>query len=614
MLFFRTSPLRLFMICGFTAIFILTVTFWINCSDYAFTLPSSASLSSSSSGSFGNAGESERYKQSNNGEIVPFEDIECNINAEYVIACKKQGSEVYLPFSFIQKYFEVYGYVSNAPGSVRFEWSHSHGKINKPRGVYNPRGIFMYFDNYNVEMRDRVKCISGIDGVPISTQWSADGYFYATQIAQFGLSHYSKNFTDQEPRKRVLENGDDERGPWTSNNDQNKISVIYYPDKYSNCVNFSTIPSSTINESPESSSISITNLNHTLDLVLSIDLLVFSRTSSTFSTSSDKKRTKANTLITVRLQHSHTPEKIYNLTYVCGSDVLIQADKDNIRYGLGSKGIGTWRHIVRDLFIDLQKGLQFQSNGEKRKKIRRNELRILEISLSGHGIFDNLTLATSDHMAHFFDAAEWLVNNQNKTSGGWPIPVRRKLGSGFMELSSGWYSAMAQGHAISLLARAYHARGSRKYLKAAVNALKLFKIPSYQGGIQAKFLGKYVWYEEYPTQPASYVLNGFIYSLLGLYDLTAIAPMNYSTDAGQLFDNGMIALKKMLTLYDTGSGSTYDLRHFSLGIAPNLARWDYHATHVNQLLLLATIDKDPVIKTTAERWKDYMRGIRAQHN
>uniref|UniRef100_A0A336N0X0 CSON004110 protein n=1 Tax=Culicoides sonorensis TaxID=179676 RepID=A0A336N0X0_CULSO len=151
MLFFRTSPLRLFMICGFTAIFILTVTFWINCSDYAFTLPSSASLSSSSSGSFGNAGESERYKQSNNGEIVPFEDIECNINAEYVIACKKQGSEVYLPFSFIQKYFEVYGYVSNAPGSVRFEWSHSHGKINKPRGVYNPRGIFMYFDNYNVE-------------------------------------------------------------------------------------------------------------------------------------------------------------------------------------------------------------------------------------------------------------------------------------------------------------------------------------------------------------------------------------------------------------------------------------------------------------------------------
>lgn len=76
----------------------------------------------------------------------------------------------------------------------------------------------------------------------------------------------------------------------------------------------------------------------------------------------------------------------------------------------------------------------------------------------------------------------------------------------------------------------------------------------------------------------------------------------------------MMSLKKMLTLYDTGSGSTYDLRHFSLGTAPNLARSDYHATHVNQLLLLATIDKDPIIIQTAERWRDYMRGIRAQHN
>ncbi|GBP96548.1 hypothetical protein EVAR_71455_1 [Eumeta japonica] len=50
------------------------------------------------------------------------------------------------------------------------------------------------------------------------------------------------------------------------------------------------------------------------------------------------------------------------------------------------------------------------------------------------------------------------------------------------------------------------------------------------------------------------------------------------------------------------------------GVAPNLARWDYHATHVNQLLLLATIDSDPIITQTAERWKGYMFGKRAKHN
>lgn len=46
----------------------------------------------------------------------------------------------------------------------------------------------------------------------------------------------------------------------------------------------------------------------------------------------------------------------------------------------------------------------------------------------------------------------------------------------------------------------------------------------------------------------------------------------------------------------------------------SVVRWDYHATHVNQLLLLATIDKDPLLTTTANRWVGYMVGKRAPHN
>jgi len=72
-------------------------------------------------------------------------------------------------------------------------------------------------------------------------------------------------------------------------------------------------------------------------------------------------------------------------------------------------------------------------------------------------------------------------------------------------------------------------------------------------------------YEEYPTSPPSFVLNGFIYSLLGLYDLKAIAPYNYSIEANLLYEQGIKSLKKMLLLFDTGSGTSYDLRHFTLG-------------------------------------------------
>lgn len=76
----------------------------------------------------------------------------------------------------------------------------------------------------------------------------------------------------------------------------------------------------------------------------------------------------------------------------------------------------------------------------------------------------------------------------------------------------------------------------------------------------------------------------------------------------------MTSLKKMLPLYDMGSRSAYDLRHVTLDIAPNIARWDYHATHINQLLLLETLDNATVIHTTARRWISYMNGTHASHN
>lgn len=109
-------------------------------------------------------------------------------------------------------------------------------------------------------------------------------------------------------------------------------------------------------------------------------------------------------------------------------------------------------------------------------------------------------------------------------------------------------------------------------------------------------------------------MNGFIYALLGLYDLQIIAGANQGSEAKALYDQGMVSLKNMLPLFDTGSGSIYDLRHFTLGITPNIARWDYHATHVNQLLLLAGLEKDSIFGGTARRWEEYMQGKRAHHN
>ena len=44
-------------------------------------------------------------------------------------------------------------------------------------------------------------------GVPISTQWGPQGYFYPIQIAQFGLSHYSKILVQKPAEQTLYESG-----------------------------------------------------------------------------------------------------------------------------------------------------------------------------------------------------------------------------------------------------------------------------------------------------------------------------------------------------------------------------------------------------------------------
>lgn len=57
-------------------------------------------------------------------------------------------------------------------------------------------------------------------GVPLSTQWGPQGYFYAIQIAQYGLSHYSKNLTERPPHVEVYDTAEERdsrasTAPWS---------------------------------------------------------------------------------------------------------------------------------------------------------------------------------------------------------------------------------------------------------------------------------------------------------------------------------------------------------------------------------------------------------------
>ncbi|XP_039747289.1 D-glucuronyl C5-epimerase [Pararge aegeria] len=509
------------------------------------------------------------------------DEIECWINGEYSVACLRDRDQVYVPFSFIHKYFEIYGKITSVDGVEKFEWSHSYSKVYHPKKKYDPRGTFATFENYNVEVRDRVKCISGIEGVPVSTQWEPKGFFYPTQIAQFGLAHYSKNITEPEPRVKIIDDGEKYRENWIVSKDA-VTTREFDSELKANVLRFST--------TDHVSSQVWLKVNISQDFVLSMDLML-----------------KPNSSMTVVLQNKEKKETVY-LHYVTSTQ-LIYAQEDHIYYGIGVDQ--KWRRLTRDLIIDMQKGWALQDR--PKRKSPRNKFKISSLILSGAGGVRDVRVASSAHPAHFFAAARWLVRAQ-RARGGWPVPARRRLAPAAPDLRPGWHSAMSQGHAISVLSRAFYRSGDAGYLRAAQRALYLLDVPSHAGGVKAMWMDKYLWYEEYPTKPPLFVLNGFIYTLLGLYDLHVIEGENSISLAKKMFDDGMVSLKALLPLFDTGSGSFYDLRHFTLGVSPNIARWDYHATHVNQLYLLSGLDPDPILINTAKRWEGYMQGKRAAHN
>lgn len=444
----------------------------------------------------------------------------------------------------------------------------------------------MSFEHYNVEVRDRVKCISATEGVPISTQWGPQGYHYPIQIAQYGLSHYSKYLIDKSRKMTIIEDAEDgSTSQWSVSERSATVQNIVDQDTQSRVIEFNT------DESLYSPGVTLPVNTRDAGFFLALDFKFIT-----------------NGSITVTVEIKGKQSQLYYIHYAC-SRTLIDMIGNEVYYGMGERP--NWSNIHRDLTTDLQKGLLLLKGVTKKKKVSLSK--VVSITFRGHGLVDNVTLSNNAHLAQFYYAANWLVLHQDD-KGGWPIYVTRKLANGKLELPPGWYSAMAQGQAMSLLVRAYLRTNNVKYLDSAIKAMRLLDIPSNEGGVLAIFAEKYPWYEEYPTTPHSFVLNGFIYSLLGLYDVKMVAREEGATEAERLYRAGLGSLLKMLPLYDTGSGSIYDLRHFTLGTAPNLARWDYHATHINQLLLLSTIEPDAIFAETAKRWIGYMNGQRAPHN
>lgn len=150
------------------------------------------------------------------------------------------------------------------------------------------------------------------------------------------------------------------------------------------------------------------------------------------------------------------------------------------------------------------------------------------------------------YLEKFWKQVYWLEANWKEKKNGMVVwyynfPYRTIKGL----LTCPWISAMAQGLAISVLVRAYKLSNEIRYYNLAKKAALAFEYEIKNGGVRVREDSK-ILYQEYPIN-SLHVLDGFLFSLLGLYDLYLV---NKEEKYNQLFREGFEGLLINLQKWD----------------------------------------------------------------
>jgi heparosan-N-sulfate-glucuronate 5-epimerase len=197
----------------------------------------------------------------------------------------------------------------------------------------------------------------------------------------------------------------------------------------------------------------------------------------------------------------------------------------------------------------------------------------------------------------FLKQADWLSKYGVETKSGFVWYIDYSIAE--YGLYPPWFSALAQGEAISVLTRAYKITGNKKYLNICEKAIIPFTLDVKSGGLVNIFKNIPV-YEEYPSPKRTVaVLNGFIFSLFGLYDYYLT---NKNIMAKELFEKGINSITNILPYYDIKYWSSYYLFDYPHGYTSSFT---YHNIMINQLKALYIITRKYIFIEYSEKWESY---------
>jgi hypothetical protein len=168
-------------------------------------------------------------------------------------------------------------------------------------------------------------------------------------------------------------------------------------------------------------------------------------------------------------------------------------------------------------------------------------------------------------------------------------------------MKTNWASAMSLGECLSFYLRIFQITKNEKLLEKAHLIINAFNVPVSQNGVSYKDKNNNLWLEEYPSNPASCVLNGFIYAIFGLMDYYRITN---NSEVKKKIDECFVTLINNISLYDAGYWSYYDLQY------KELVKYYYQKNvHVPQLEVIYKMTNNPIFDYYAKKWKKNLNPI-----
>ena len=240
--------------------------------------------------------------------------------------------------------------------------------------------------------------------------------------------------------------------------------------------------------------------------------------------------------------------------------------------------------------------MRLDSNGIARVWGRETGIVYRPAFVAMHGcshLSEYLLSGGREHLDIFLNQVEWLEKHAVLRADGavvWPHDFDMQEGP--VRLRAPWVSSYAQGHVISALVRGWRITRRPRLLELLQGSARVFELDCEHNGVRVEAEG-HVVYTEVPGLPAPGIMDGFMRSLLGLYDLYVETG---DRKVWELFGQGVEGLRHFLPRWD------YRRKWSLYSNAEYLCPPAYHCLNRMLLTVLARLTGESYFTEYAEAW------------